>query len=104
MPRYYLACACALALSACNTTKEPVILPPIADPCPAEGLAEVRPEPVHPLTDQVERGRVYGAIASVLGADRAQSLVRFWETDEPTWGRQGWERVKRTKDWCDGRK
>lgn len=78
-------------------------MPPVADPCPAEGLAPLRDEPTHPLPDPVDKGRVFGAIAAAIGPERAQALVRFWETDEPTWGRQGWERAKRTKEWCDAR-
>jgi hypothetical protein len=104
MPRYYAIAACVVALSACATKPAvPVNLPPVAEPCPSEGLAPLKAEPTHPLADPVDRGKVYGAIASVIGNDRAQALVRFWETDEPTWGRQGWERVKRTKEWCDRR-
>lgn len=96
--------AWALLLTACATDKlPPPSLPPVAEPCPAEGLAPVRPEPVHPLPDPIEKGKVFGAIAGVIGPERAQALVRFWETDEPTWGRQGWDRVNRTKAWCDAR-
>lgn len=104
MPRYLFAAACALALTACGSLDKdpPVEVPPIADPCPAEGTADLRPEPVNPVPP-ADRGPVYSAVASVLGPDRAQALIRFWETDHPTWGRQGWERVKRTKEWCDAR-
>jgi hypothetical protein len=93
----------ALALSACAKPVPVLDIPPVADPCPAEGLAPLRPEPVHPVPDMVERGRVFGAVIAILGEERARALVQFWETDRPTWGRQGWERVKRTKAWCDGR-
>lgn len=105
MPRYFLLAAAALALSACADHPKPTPgqIPPIAEPCPSEGLAPLKAEPVKPVTDPIQMGRVYGAIATVLGPDVAQKLVRFWETDEPTWGRQGWERVKRTKEWCDAR-
>lgn len=105
MPRSYLIAFACLALTACeHNPKGPVgQIPPVADPCPSEGLAPLRAEPTHPLPDPVDKGKVFGAIASVIGADRAQALVRFWETEEPTWGRQGWERVKKTKEWCDRR-
>ncbi len=104
MPRFLdIACGLSLALAACAKPTVPVIVPPVADPCPSEGLAPLRVEPIDPLPDTVEKGRVFGAIAQVLGPDRAQSVIRFWETEVPTWGRQGWERVGRTKTWCENR-
>lgn len=104
MRHAFFYCAFALSLAGCATTRDPPpALPPIAEPCPAEGSAAVRAEPVHPLADPVEKGRVFGAIASVIGPDRAQAVVRYWETEVPTWGRQGWERVGRVKTWCDSR-
>lgn len=89
-------------LAAC-ATKPPTTVPPVADPCPAEGLAELQAEPVSPESDPIELGRVYGAIAGVIGPDRAQALVRFLEADHPSWGRRGWERAKRVKEWCAAR-
>lgn len=104
MPRYFVIACASLALASCGGKRPPVVgIPPVANPCPSEGLAPLRSEPVHPLPDTVEKGRVFGAIAQVLGADRAQALVRFWETESPTWGRQGWERVGRVKAWCESR-
>jgi hypothetical protein len=104
MPRTFAVLACALALTACATKGGPVAgIPPVADPCPAEGLAAVRPEPIHPIVDPVELGTVFGAIAGVIGPERGQALVRFWETERPTWGRQATERLTRVKTWCDAR-
>lgn len=99
----FAAIACCLALAACAKPTPPVNVPPIADPCPAEGLASIQTEPAHPVADPAELGAVFGAIANVIGPERAQALVRFWETERQQWGGAGWERVKRVKTWCDAR-
>lgn len=99
----FAAVACCLALAACAKPTPPVDVPPVADPCPSEGLAPIKAEPAHPVPDPMELGAVFGAIAGVIGPDRAQALVRFWETERPQWGGQGWARVKAVKSWCDER-
>lgn len=68
-----------------------------------EGLAEVRPEPVHPETDPVALGGVFGAIVTVIGEERAKALIRYWEVEVPTWGRQLEQRTKAVKAWCEAR-
>jgi len=102
-PQWALPLAALLLLSACAKPVPVLDIPPIADPCPAEGLAPIRDEPAHPVPDMVERGRVFGAIIAILGEAKARALVQFWETDRPTYARLGWERVARIKTWCDGR-
>lgn len=99
----FAAIACCLALAGCATTKPPVDVPPVADPCPAEGLAEVQAAPVSPVTDPVMLGQVFGAIDRTLGPEKAAALVRFWEVELPQWGNQLSARVTRTKAWCEGR-
>lgn len=93
----------ALILGGCVTKPLPGQIPPIADPCPSEGLAPVKEAPVKPIIASIDQGLVYGAIAGVLGADKAQALVRYWESEMPQWGQLGWTRVDKTKTWCEGR-
>lgn len=91
----------AVILASCQTPKPPVNVPGHREPCPVEALAPIRAEPASPEQDGVERGKVFGAITAAIGEERARALVRFWEVEMPTWGRQGWERGTRVKEWCD---
>lgn len=98
-----ILCA-SLLLVGCGTTKgPPPELPQVFVPCPSEGQAAILSEPKFPLSES-ERSQVYTAVAAAIDPLRAQVLIKHWEVEVPSWGRQGWSRVAKMKTWCEARK
>jgi hypothetical protein len=96
--------ACALGLASCAKPTGPVIgIPPVVDTCPVEGSAPLLPSPVAPGLTDVERGKVFMAMATAIDPMKAQALVRYWEAEMPSWGRLGWDRLAKIKPYCDAK-
>jgi len=90
-------------LASCSTPTAGPQIPPVVQPCPSEGLAPVVKGPTQPTLSEEERGRVFLGIATAIDPTKAQALVRYWEAELPSWAKLGWDRVAKTKAWCDRR-
>lgn len=102
MPKALILLALGLSLASCQHT--PVLdIPPVADVCPPEGAAPLKPQPLAPELTEAERQRVYTTIAATIDPFRAQALVRYWEAELPVWGKLGWERLAKIKPYCDAK-
>lgn len=93
----------ALSLGACQTSGRVIEVPRVVNPCPSEGQADILSEPKIPITES-ERSQVYTAVAAAIDPLRAQALIKYWEVEVPSWGRQGWSRLDKVRDWCSHRK